>query len=247
MPATPGRGPGPGPTAAGVVTGRTRRPRSRIDSRGWDRELLLGAALALAACGGAAPATTTSATPPTVTRHPSGVLVHHDTTCSPYDAIAERQRTLDARYEAALARALAEANLTEASYQAEAIDGRDGGPWEVVEADGRRDLLSPDTQVGCSGRIPWRLALDGRGGVVALDIRLREVARHEFLTCGCPGEVGPTGCGGMAQGPARVRWALPAGVDFAGSVSVTVDYESSLLGYAGRADRAPCPVERLQP
>lgn len=243
--------PTPGPTPSSLPAAPPARRYRLVHVLFFVHLLLLVPAvilvLALASCGGTPPAGTTP--PPAssivVTREPSGVVVHRDTRCSSYDVLVERQRELADRNAAALARALAEAALTPVDYPADGIDGRLGGnDWEVVEASGRRDLLSPSRQESCVAGGPWRLALDSRGGVVALLIQARVTDRHELLLCGCDL---PITCGGAAPPIMRTRWALPPGVDFHGPFSLVVDDQASMINFAGRPDHAPCPIQPLPP
>lgn len=202
------------------------------------RTLGLGLALALVGCGSGRGSSA----------RPSGPGV---ATCTAYSRVVEQEQAIAAGNAAALTRAVTEANLTEAQLDVDsfAVTG-DGGAeslsWQVVEASGHRSLLSPVSLDVCGAGNPWHLALDGRGGVVVLMLQLRQVARHQLTVCGCEVDV-PLTCGGAAPQPVRWRWTLPAGLSFAGPLSLVVDDEASARTYAGRGDGQPCPPPTAVP
>ena len=164
--------------------------------------------------------------------------------CQDFHDIVEREHQLAMRNEAALARALTEANLREATFPVDSFDG-EGGGWEDVEASGRRTLLSPGLESSCGHGTPWRLAVDGEGSVYALMIQQHPVSTQRLLVCGCEADV-PVTCGG-AMRRERWRWTLPAGAAFKGPFSLVVDEEVGQRAFAGRPDGRPCPLPTYPP
>jgi hypothetical protein len=194
-------------------------------------------ALTLAGCGGKATAPPAGPPPDLTVVGGDSVPVHRDATCSSIMATVDREQELVGRNQAALVRALTDANLRDPGYPVDSFRGQ-GSDWEVVEGT-PRTLLSPSISDRCGAGNPWRLAVDGRGQVFALNLQRRTIARHELRVCGCATDV-PFTCGG-APSLGRWRWTLPSDVRFAGPLSVVVDDESYERVFDGRADGTPCP------
>lgn len=206
----------------------------------------------LAACGGGHPVAAPTTGPTDTVAHDGEVEVRRDGACRSYADTLDREHEIDTRNQAALTRALTEANLTAVTYDVDWFEldqgargtaGADG--WQVVEADGGRTLLSPETRGGC-GSEPWPLVVDGSGHLFALVVQHRERVRHELSVCGCDDQIQIT-CGGAMPPPIRWRWRLPAGVTFDGPFSIVADHESYLPLFAGRADGRPCPIRTMPP
>lgn len=214
------------------------------------KRLAIGLGLAVG-CGGArAPSSVPEAPVDRVTHDPDGVTVHRDGACRPWQETVEREHAIAETNALAVTRALAEANLraTDAAIgPPDYFPARADEPigWQVVDASGRRSLLSPPTYRSC-GSVPFTLALDGRGGVVVLMMQQRRVAHHELSVCGCEVDV-PITCGGAAPELIHWRWTLPSTLTFAGPQSLVVDLETSQRVFAGRADGAPCPMPTAPP
>jgi hypothetical protein len=189
-------------------------------------------ALALG-CGGSKPSSTPVAAAPA---------------CVSYEDAKREEQAIARRNEASFQRALAEQGLREADFPTDYFDARDdaGHAWQVVDAAAARTLLAPPSYMTCGVSNPWRLAIDGTGGVSALIVTGRETSSKMVTICGCHGDL-PVTCGGAGPRPVRWRWAMTTATEWKGPMTIVVDHESMLTSFAGRANGAPCPITSPPP
>jgi hypothetical protein len=168
--------------------------------------------------------------------------------CVSYEASKAEEKAVADRNEANFRRALGEQGLTEPDFPADYFEARDdqGQEWQVVDAAGAKTLLAPVSYLSCGVSNPWRLAMDGSGGVSALMVTPRETKGTTVAICGCQVDI-PITCGGAAPQPVRWRWAMATTAAWKGPLNVVVDHESFSTTFAGRGDGKPCPEPTAPP
>jgi hypothetical protein len=184
--------------------------------------------IVLGACGGSRAATDTAKPPAPA--------------CVSYEASKAEEKAVADRNEASFRSALAAQGLEEPDFTADYFEARDdqGQEWQVVDATGAKTLLAPVTYLSCGVSNPWRLAMDGSGGVSALMVTPRETKASTVTICGCQADI-PITCGGAAPQPVRWRWAMATTAEWKGPLNIVVDHETLTTAFAGRADGSRCP------